>query len=980
MDDIASNVDDLVAAAEIDFSLLSGANATFIAEMNKAWRDNPSSVDRHWATYFEQLGKAADFGADIEAGPSWGRPQSRVVGAVDADASIKAVAQAHKSGRNINAADMRAATLDSLRAVMLIRAYRSNGHLLAALDPLSLEEPDLHPELDPESYGFGDDDWERPIFIDNVLGLETATLNEIIARLRQTYCGTIGVEFMHVQDPKQKAWIQERIESINNQTDFTLRGKSAIYERLVDADEFGKYLHKKFPGTKRFGLDGSEAVIPALEQILKRGSQLGLREVVVGMSHRGRLNILHNVLQKPFRAIISEFHGKSATPEDVGISGDVKYHMGASSDRVFDDMKVHLSLAPNPSHLEIVDPVVVGRVRAKQQQLGDVDRTKVLGILLHGDAAFAGQGVVGETFAFSALRGYRTGGTIHIIVNNQIGFTTSPQYSRSSPYPTDVAKMVMTPIFHVNGDDPEAVIHVARIATEFRQTFGSDVVIDMFCYRRFGHNEGDEPMFTQPLMYKEIEAHKSVREIYANRLIQEGVYDVNSAQKVIDDRIAYLDAEFEAGTNYLPNKADWLEGKWAGMVSAHGEDRRGDTAVSLELLRRIGKTMTTPPESLKLNSKLLRILKGRAESISSGQNIDWATAEHLAFGSLLLEGNPVRLSGQDSGRGTFSQRHSVFVDQFTEERYIPLANLGPEQAMFEVIDSPLSEASVMGFEYGFSQAEPNALVMWEAQFGDFANGAQVVIDQFISSGEAKWLRMSGLVLLLPHGYEGQGPEHSSARLERYLQLCAEDNMQVVNCTTPANHFHVLRRQLRRDFRKPLVAMTPKSLLRHRSAVSSLRDLGPGATFHRLLDERDCNVKHGAAKRIVMCSGKIYYDLADARDAAEAWDIEILRVEQLYPFPSKTTFELLAKTPNAEVIWCQEEPKNMGGWTFVRDFIEDAMQAASMRQSRLKYAGRHAAASPATGSFARHVKEQKQLVAEALGPIAAAAKKATLAKK
>ena len=980
MDDIASNVDDLVAATEIDFSLLSGANATFIAEMNKAWRDNQSSVDRHWAAYFEQLGKAADFGADIEAGPSWGRPQSRVVGAVDADASIKAVAQAHKSGRNINAADIRAATLDSLRAVMLIRAYRSNGHLLAALDPLALEEPDLHPELDPASYGFGDDDWERPIFIDNVLGLETATLTEIIARLRQTYCGTIGVEFMHVQDPKQKAWIQERIESINNQTDFTLRGKSAIYERLVDADEFGKYLHKKFPGTKRFGLDGSEAVIPALEQILKRGSQLGLREVVVGMAHRGRLNILHNVLQKPFRAIISEFHGKSATPEDIGISGDVKYHMGASADRVFDDMKVHLSLAPNPSHLEIVDPVVVGRVRAKQQQLGDVDRTKVLGILLHGDAAFAGQGVVGETFAFSALRGYRTGGTIHIIVNNQIGFTTSPQYSRSSPYPTDVAKMVMTPIFHVNGDDPEAVIHVARIATEFRQTFGSDVVIDMFCYRRFGHNEGDEPMFTQPLMYKEIEAHKSVREIYANRLIKEGVYDVNSAQKVIDDRIAYLDAEFEAGTNYLPNKADWLEGKWAGMVSAHGEDRRGDTAVSPELLSRIGKTMTTPPKSLKLNSKLLRILKGRAESISSGQNIDWATAEHLAFGSLLLEGNPVRLSGQDSGRGTFSQRHSVFVDQFTEERYIPLANLGPEQAMFEVIDSPLSEASVMGFEYGFSQAEPNALVMWEAQFGDFANGAQVVIDQFISSGEAKWLRMSGLVLLLPHGYEGQGPEHSSARLERYLQLCAEDNMQVVNCTTPANHFHVLRRQLRRDFRKPLVAMTPKSLLRHRSAVSSLEDLGPGTTFHRLIDERGGNVKHGAAKRIVMCSGKVYFDLADARDSAEAWEIEILRVEQLYPFPSKTILELLVKTPNAEVIWCQEEPKNMGGWTFVRDFIEGAMQAAGMQQSRLKYAGRAAAASPATGSFARHVKEQKQLVAEALGPMAAATQKTGSTKK
>ena len=980
MDDIASNVGDVAAATEIDFSLLSGANATFIAEMNRAWRDNPSSVDRHWAAYFEQLGKAADFGADTEAGPSWGRPQSRVVGAVDADASIKAVAQAHKSGSNINAGDMRAATLDSLRAVMLIRAYRIRGHLLANLDPLALEEKPLHPELDPASYGFGEDDWDRPIFIDYVLGLETATLTEILDRLRQTYCGTIGVEFMHVQDPAQKAWIQERIEAIGNQTEFTVKGKQAIFQRLVDADEFERYLHKKYTGTKRFGMDGGEAVIPALEQILKRGSQLGLNEAVIGMAHRGRLNVLHNLLQKPFRAIVSEFLGNPANPEQAGGSGDVKYHMGFSADREFDKSPVHLSMAPNPSHLEIIDPIVVGRVRAKQQQRPGSDRREVVGILLHGDAAFAGQGVVAETFAFSDLRGYKTGGTIHIIVNNQIGFTTSPHYSRSSPYPTDVAKMVMAPIFHVNGDDPEAVVHVARIATEFRHAFGSDVVIDMFCYRRFGHNEGDEPMFTQPLMYKKIRDHKSVKQIYAEQLVHEGVFTSEGAQKVIDDRIAYLDEEFDAGTSYISNKADWLEGKWAGMVSAHGEDRRGDTAVSLELLSRIGKTMTTPPENLQLNSKLLRILKGRAESISSGQNIDWATAEHLAFGSLLLEGNPVRLSGQDSGRGTFSQRHSVFVDQVTEERYIPLANLDPEQAMFEVIDSPLSEASVMGFEYGFSQAEPNALVMWEAQFGDFANGAQVVIDQFISSGEAKWLRMSGLVLLLPHGYEGQGPEHSSARLERYLQLCAEDNMQVVNCTTPANHFHVLRRQLRRDFRKPLVAMTPKSLLRHRSAVSSLRDLGPGTTFHRLLDERDCNVKHGEAKRIVMCSGKIYYDLADARDAAEAWDIEILRVEQLYPFPSKTTFELLSKTPNAEVIWCQEEPKNMGGWTFVRDFIEDAMQAASMKQSRLKYAGRPAAASPATGSFARHVKEQKQLVAEALGPMVAATQKTGATKK
>ena len=640
--------------------------------------------------------------------------------------------------------------------------------------------------------------------------------------------------------------------------------------------------------------------------------------------------------------------------------------MGASSDREFDGKTVHLSLAPNPSHLEIVDPVGVGRVRAKQEQRRDTERKEVVGILLHGDAAFAGQGVVAETFAFSALRGYRTGGTIHIIHNNQIGFTTSPHYSRSSPYPTDVAKMVMAPIFHVNGDDPEAVVHAARIAIEFRQAFGSDVVLDIFCYRRFGHNEGDEPMFTQPLMYKTISKHPTTSSIYANKLVAEGIMTAEETRQVVDDRIAYLDTEFEAGTNYRPNKADWLEGSWSGMRAAHGIERRGDTAVELETLRKIGETMTTVPEHMTLNPKLTRIVETRAARIRDGVGIDWATAEHLAFGALLLEGDPVRLSGQDSCRGTFSQRHAVLVDQATEERYAPLSHLSEGQAMFEVIDSPLSEASVMGFEYGFSQAEPNALVMWEAQFGDFANGAQVVIDQFISSGESKWLRMNALVLLLPHGYEGQGPEHSSARLERYLQLCAEDNMQVVNCSTPANYFHVLRRQLRRDFRKPLVIMTPKSLLRHKACVSRLEDMGPGTTFHRVLDERDTRVKSGKAKRLVMCSGKIYYDLAAARDAAEMWDTEIIRVEQLYPFPSKALTEVLAMTPKASLVWCQEEPKNMGSWTFVRDFIEDTMAEAGCKQERLAYAGRAAAASPATGSLSRHNREQAALVNEALG--------------
>ena len=965
MDDAAQRPGDSDAAgqSELDLTFLSAANAIFIAEMNAAWRQDPRSVDARWAAYFDQLDALGD--VDAEARPSWAPTKSRIVGAVDPDSSVKAVAAGHAGNQQVDAKTMRAATLDSLRAVMLIRAYRIRGHLLAQLDPLSLEETPIHPELDPATYGFTDDDWDRPIFINYVLGIETATLRDIVDLLRKTYCSTIGVEFMHIQDPAQKAWIQERIEAIGNRTDFTERGKLAIYERLVDAEEFEKYLHKKYTGTKRFGMDGAEAIIPAIEQVLKRGTQLGVEEVVVGMAHRGRLNILHNIFGKPFRAIVSEFLGNPANPENAGGSGDVKYHMGASSDREFDDKIVHLSLAPNPSHLEIVDPVVIGRVRAKQHQRHDTARQKVVGILLHGDAAFAGQGVVGETFAFSALRGYRTGGTIHIVVNNQIGFTTSPHYSRSSPYPTDVAKMVMAPIFHVNGDDPEAVVHAARIAIEFRQAFGCDVVLDFFCYRRFGHNEGDEPMFTQPLMYKTISGHPTTRALYADKLVADGTLTAEQAQQIVDDRIAHLDNEFEAGTGYRPNKADWLEGSWSGMSTAPMGARRGETGVDLDILRSIGRSMTTVPSHMKLNSKLLRIVETRAKRIDEGEGLDWATAEHLAFGSLVLEGDPVRLSGQDSCRGTFSQRHAVLVDQETEERYAPLAHLAYDQAMFEVIDSPLSEASVMGFEYGFSQVEPNALVMWEAQFGDFANGAQVVIDQFISSGEAKWLRMNALVLLLPHGYEGQGPEHSSARLERYLQLCAEDNMQVVNCTTPANYFHVLRRQLRREFRKPLIIMTPKSLLRHKACVSSLADLTTGTTFHRVLDERGGNVKSGKAKRIVMCSGKVYYDLAAARDAAELWDVEILRVEQLYPFPSKALTETLSEVPGATFVWCQEEPRNMGGWTFVRDFIEDAMQAAGARQERLIYAGRDAAASPATGTLARHNREQNALVAAAL---------------
>ena len=961
-----------------DHGFLSGSNAVFIAELQQRWRGNPDSVAPEWASWFRDLENleasppASETGA--RPGPSWGVDPGRVIGA--------AQPLEHIEIPQVSGDEVRAATLDSIRAIMLIRAYRIRGHLMANLDPLNLQKPPPHPELDPATYGFTEADMDRPIFINKVLGLETPTLREILSVVRDTYCGTIGVEFMHIQDPEQKAWVQERIEAIRNQTEFTEMGKKTIYERLVSAENFETFLHRKYVGTKRFGLDGGEALIPALEQILKRGSQLGVKEVVLGMAHRGRLNVLHDVLSKPFRAIISEFLGNPANPEEAGGSGDVKYHMGTSADREFDGEEVHLTLNANPSHLEVVNPVVVGRTRAKQNQRGDKNRTQVVGVLLHGDAAFAGQGIVGETFAFSALRGYRTGGTIHIIVNNQIGFTTDPSFSRSSPYPTDVAKMVMAPIFHVNGDDVEAVVHTARIATEFRQEFNTDVVIDLFCYRRFGHNEGDEPAFTQPIMYQTIGKHPTARQIYGDKLIKEGVLTEAEAKSINDKDIAHLESEFEAGTSYRPNKADWLEGKWAGFRKAHGEDRRGETFTTREAIDITSRTMAAVPEGFAVNPKLQRIIDARKAAIEAGEGIDWATAELLAFGTLIHEGQGVRLSGQDSCRGTFSQRHAVYVDQKTGERFthlknIPTGHLSEKErrrAVFEVIDSPLSEASVLGFEYGFSQAEPNALVMWEAQFGDFANGAQVIVDQFIASGEAKWLRMSGLVMLLPHGHEGQGPEHSSARLERYLQLCAEDNMQVVNCTTPANHFHVLRRQVKRDFRKPLIAMTPKSLLRHKRCLSTIDDLLEGTSFHRVIDEVDPAIAK-KTERLVICSGKVYYDLLAEREEKGIDNVSLIRLEQIYPFPYKTLRRVVERTPKAAVVWCQEEPHNMGAWFFVRERLDEMMEEAGCSHQRPIFVGRPDAASPATGQLSRHNAEQQKLVGEALDTNHLAVKKA-----
>ena len=897
--------------------------------------------------------------------------------------SNKLKANAAANGKALNDSDVHQATRDSIRAIMMIRAFRMRGHLHADLDPLGLVgKKETYNELHPSAYGFIEADYHRPIFLDYVLGLEFATIPEMLEILKRTYCSTMGVEFMHISNPEEKSWVQQRIEGPDKSIEFTKIGKLAILNKLIESEGFERFLDVKYKGTKRFGLDGAESLIPALEQIIKRGGNLGLKNIVLGMAHRGRLNVLVNVMAKPYRAIFNEFKGGSYKPEEVEGSGDVKYHLGASSDREFDDNKVHLSLTANPSHLEIVNPVVLGKARAKQDRMeapnpdGTRTRDVVLPLLLHGDAAFAGQGVVAECFGLSGLKGHRTGGSVHFIINNQIGFTTNPRFSRSSPYPSDVAKTVETPIFHVNGDDPEAVVYAAKIAIEYRQKFHKPVVIDMFCYRRYGHNEGDEPAFTQPIMYRKIKKHPTTTDIYADRLIEEGVLSRADMDRKLADFRKHLEAEFEAGDSYRPNKADWLDGQWSGLKVAETEDelRRGQSGVPLAELKEVGRKLTALPNNFNIHKTIKRFVTNRRKMIADGKGIDWSTAEALAFATLQLDGHKVRLSGQDCERGTFSQRHSVYYDQTNENRYIPLANLGEEAATYEVINSMLSEEAVLGYEYGFALAEPKALVLWEAQFGDFTNGAQVIIDQFISSGERKWLRMCGLVLLLPHGYEGQGPEHSSARLERFLQSCAEDNMQIANCTTPSNYFHILRRQLKREFRKPLVLMAPKSLLRHKRAVSSLDEMAEGTSFHRLLwddaeklpDEKIKLVRDNKIRRVVVCSGKVYFDLYEGREKRDINDVYILRVEQIYPFPAKALITELSRFKNAEIVWCQEEPKNMGAWAFIEPYLEWVLAHIGAKQARARYSGRPASAATASGLMSKHLAQLEAFVEDALG--------------
>ena len=940
-------------------AFLNKSNSTFIEDMYMKFINNDPNLPNSWREYFNEIGDEANDVVKEINGPSWS-PSRKV--------SINKTINQNIKNRFSNEKDMIKSNANSIKAVAMIRSYRQRGHLIAKLDPLGLLKAEYLDELHPESYGFKKEDYENKIFLDGVINKEHSNIKEILNFLREKYCSTIGYEYMHISNPTERKWFRDRVEKADD-FKFTQNGKEAILNKLIQAEGFEKFLHTKYVGTKRFGLDGGESLIPALEQIIKIGGQSQVKEVKIGMSHRGRLNVLANVLQKSYKRIFNEFTGEiSSTSKDD--TGDVKYHLGASSNREFDGNSVHVSLTDNPSHLEAVNPVVLGQTRAKQFFHHDKERKKVIPILIHGDAAFAGQGVVAECFAMSGLPGHNTGGTIHIIVNNQIGFTTSPRFARSSPYPSDVAKMVEAPIIHVNGDDPEAVVYAARIATDFRLKFNRDVLIDLICYRRFGHNEGDEPSFTQPLMYKKIRSHPSPVIVYGKKLVEEGSISKNYLESSVNKFKDLLNEQFKNAKNYKP-KIEWFEGTWSRYKPERGKDRRGVTGYDKKKLIEISEKINSLPQDLNVHKTISKIFNIRKLSVLSEKGIDWSTAESLAFGSLLEEGYPVRLVGQDSGRGTFSQRHSVLRNQQDNSRYIPLNNISKKQKNFEVVDSFLSELAVLGFEYGYSLVEPNTLTIWEAQFGDFANGAQVVIDQFVASGERKWSRASGLVMLLPHGYEGQGPEHSSARLERFLQLCSNDNMQVMNCTTPANYFHALRRQMHRDFRKPLIMMTPKSLLRHKHCVSNLEDFSKKNSFHRVLWDHAIDPeskgfiklkKADKIRKVILCSGKIYFDLIEAREKLKINDIIIYRIEQLYPFPAKSLVrEIKPYAKNAKFYWCQEEPKNMGAWFSVRDYIQWTLDSIKANNNKISYIGRSPDASPATGYVKRHISQQQEII-------------------
>src|SRR5688572_6940108 len=934
-------------------SHLFGGNAPFIEDLYERYLVNPGAVPEAWRDYFDRM--------QVLPGSA-----TKDVAHAPVVESFVQRAKTGQLGRNERSLPTEPVAPERLQvaALLLVTAYRIAGSRWASVDPLKrMPRPNI-PELEPAYYDLSEADLEQVVNSGSFMGLDRCSLRTLLQALRDTYCRNVGFEYMFISDRAQRQWIQERIEPVRATPQLSPEQKKRLLQKLTEAEQLERYLHTRYVGQKRFSLEGGESLIPSIDELIQRAGANGVQEMVIGMAHRGRLNVLVNVLGKMPQDLFLEFEGKHASELP---SGDVKYHNGFSSDISTPGGPAHISLAFNPSHLEIVNPVVEGSVRARQRRRDDKTGDQVMPILVHGDAAFAGQGVVMETLNLSQTRGYGTGGTVHLIVNNQIGFTTSdPRDTRSTTYCTDVAKMVEAPIFHVNGDDPEAVLFVTQLALDFRQQFHKDVVIDIVCFRKLGHNEQDEPFVTQPLMYKKIAQHPGTRRLYADKLVAQGLVGAEDPEQLIRHYRETLDAGKQTVSPVLSNFKSKFAVDWAPFLNSKWTDA-ADTHVPLDELKRLSERITTVPEGFKLHPTVARVVEARRQMAEGKQPVDWGMAETLAYASLLSNGYDVRLSGQDSGRGTFAHRHAVWHDQDRERwdqgSYVPLANIGKDQGDFVVIDSVLSEEAVLGFEYGFSTAEPNALVIWEAQFGDFANGAQVVMDQFISSGETKWGRVCGLVQLLPHGYEGQGPEHSSARLERYLQLCAEHNIQVCVPSNAAQIFHLLRRQMLRPFRKPLVVMTPKSLLRKKEAASSIKELANGSFQTVIPDTTTADEK--SVKRIIACCGKVYYDLATKRIEMQKADTAIIRVEQLYPFPHKQFRAEMERYPNAtEVVWCQEEPQNQGAWYQTAHYFRENMR----EDQKLLYAGRAASAAPASGYAARHAERQKALVEQALGKL------------
>ncbi len=931
------------------------ANVIFISEIYQKYSQNPTSVDASWAEFFSQNHDEVKAILADYNGPSWSKRSLKVVGSQDYDISSNAPKELPK--KDVKNVPQIASKDLNIRLQNLIANYKRFGHSASNLDPLGLTPPQYVAEIDLKNNDIDDSDLEKEVNY----GGQKVKLTQAIANLNYIYCNTIGLEFEYMRDQQQKDWLAREVENSAFEV-VSKTEKHKILQEIIRTERFEQFLHKRFPGAKRFSIEGGESSICAVEKIIDASARSGVKKIIIGMAHRGRLNTVTGVMKKPYHRLLSEFQGTPGIPESVTKSGDVKYHMGFSSTREIDGNKIDLSLAFNPSHLEAVNVVVAGRIRATQDLMQDASRSQALALLLHGDSAFAGQGSVAESLLMNGTAGYDTGGVIHIIINNQIGFTANPTDSRSTQYASDLAKSIDAPIFHVNGDDVEAVVKISGIISKYRQTFKKDIVLDVVCYRKYGHNEGDEPLYTQPIMYNKIKDQASIEKIYSQKLIAEGVVSAQQYQAMVDEFETMLNNEFNLASSFKASEADWLKGDWQHIQN--GDSSISKTSLSKKNLHDLIDKICVIPSGFNANPKIAKQLEARKNAILEGKNIDWGNAEALAFASLVEQGNDVRITGQDAGRGTFSHRHSILHDMTNGNRHNIFSALS-QKAKYEVHDSVLSEYGVLGFEYGYSLSAPNALTIWEAQFGDFANGAQIIFDQFVASSEVKWLRKSGLVMLLPHGYEGQGPEHSSARLERYLQACANDNLRVMNITNPANFFHALRNQILSKDRKPLMVMSPKSLLRHKLAVSTIEEF-TNFNFRPIIIESEKLCEDSKISRVILCSGKIYYDLLEARQVLKINDIAIIRLEQLYPFPINEIGEELKKYKNAEIIWCQEEPKNMGAWHFVDDHLEEILVQIKHRISRAKYVGRIACASPATGYASYHLREQKKLIDEALG--------------